>query len=169
MYISECSPPAIRGRMIGIFEIFLQAFQVIGFWINYAVNIHRPATSDSQWLIPFGFQLMPGTALVLAMLTQPESPRWLVKAGKVSRARSVLAKIRNLSEDHPYVAWEMQAVEGQLEHEMQGRSGQTRGVVATLREMAAPGNRSRLFLGVSIMLLQNLVGSSPPILQKCRV
>lgn len=146
--------------MIGIFEIFLQIFQVIGFWINYAVNIYQSPTSDAQWLIPFGFQLVPGTALAVCMLTQPESPRWLVKAGKTSKARVVLAQIRNVPEDHEYISWEISTVESQLEHEIQGRFGQTRGVAATFKEMIAPGNRNRLFLGISIMLLQNLVRAS---------
>lgn len=143
--------------MIGIFEVFLQVFQVIGFWVNYAVNIHQSATSDSQWLIPFAFQLVPGTALVLTMLTQPESPRWLVKAGKMSQARTVLAHIRNVTENHPYITWELQTVESQLEHEMHGRSSKTGGLVATLNEMVAPRNRTRIFLDIAIMLLQNLV------------
>ncbi|KAL7765089.1 hypothetical protein ACKLNR_003005 [Fusarium oxysporum f. sp. zingiberi] len=160
VYISECSPPAIRGRMVGIFEIFLQVFQVIGFWMNYAVNIHQSSTSNSQWLIPFGFQLLPGTALALAMLTQPESPRWLIKAGKTSRARKILSKIRNLPQDHPYIQEEVQSVECQLENETRGTLGQTRGFIGMCRELAAPGVRNRLLLGMSFMMLQNLVGAN---------
>ena len=38
VYISESSPPAIRGRLIGIFEILLQFSQIPGFWVNYGVN-----------------------------------------------------------------------------------------------------------------------------------
>ncbi|ENH66730.1 Quinate permease [Fusarium oxysporum f. sp. cubense race 1] len=160
VYISECSPPAIRGRMVGIFEIFLQVFQVIGFWMNYAVNIHQSSTSNSQWLIPFGFQLLPGTVLALAMLTKPESPRWLIKAGKTSRARKILSKIRNLPQDHPYIQEEVQSVECQLENETRGTLGQTRGFIGLCRELAAPGVRNRLLLGMSFMMLQNLVGAN---------
>ncbi|KAG5782214.1 hypothetical protein H9Q73_004142 [Fusarium xylarioides] len=157
VYISECSPPAIRGRMVGIFEIFLQVFQVIGFWMNYAVNIHQSPASNSQWLIPFGFQLLPGTALALAMLTQPESPRWLIKSGKTSRAREILSKIRNLPQDHPYIQEEVQSVDCQLENETRGTLGQTRGCIGICRELAAPGVRNRLLLGMSFMMLQNLM------------
>ncbi|EXK43537.1 hypothetical protein FOMG_02482 [Fusarium oxysporum f. sp. melonis 26406] len=160
VYISECSPPAVRGRMVGIFEIFLQVFQVVGFWMNYAVNIHQSPTSNSQWLIPFGFQLLPGTALALAMLTQPESPRWLIKSGKTSRAREILSNIRNLPQDHPYIQDEVQSVECQLENETRGTLGQTRGFIGMCRELAAPGVRNRLLLGMSFMMLQNLVGAN---------
>lgn len=33
IYISELSPPAIRGRLTGLFESFYQTGAVIGFWM----------------------------------------------------------------------------------------------------------------------------------------
>lgn len=38
VYIAETSPPSIRGRLIGIFEILSQGGGMLGFWINYLVN-----------------------------------------------------------------------------------------------------------------------------------
>lgn len=32
VYISECAPYSIRGRLVGLFEISLQSCSVIGFW-----------------------------------------------------------------------------------------------------------------------------------------
>jgi len=34
IYISEISPPAIRGRLVGIYEMGWQIGGLIGFWIN---------------------------------------------------------------------------------------------------------------------------------------
>jgi hypothetical protein len=102
--------------------------------MNYAVNIHQSPTSNSQWLIPFGFQLLPGTGLALAMLTQPENPRWLIKTGKASRAREILSSIWNLPQDHPYIQEEVQSVECQLENETRGTSGRTRGFIGICHE-----------------------------------
>ncbi|KAI5299302.1 hypothetical protein KEM55_002334, partial [Ascosphaera atra] len=34
MYLSELSPPAIRGRLVGVYEIGWQLGGLIGFWIN---------------------------------------------------------------------------------------------------------------------------------------
>jgi MFS family permease len=48
VYISECAPPAIRGRLIGLFECCLQLTQVVGFWVNYGVNAHVSPTSSAQ-------------------------------------------------------------------------------------------------------------------------
>lgn len=38
IYLSELSPPAIRGRLVGSWEIGWQIGGVVGFWINYGVD-----------------------------------------------------------------------------------------------------------------------------------
>ncbi|KAI0880240.1 general substrate transporter [Annulohypoxylon maeteangense] len=155
-YISECSPPAIRGRLVGIFETSVQFSQIIGFWINYGVNENISSTSDTQWRIPFALQLAPGTLLIVLMLLQPESPRWLIKTGDTDKAIRVLGQIRCLTQDDGYIAWEVGAIKQQLHDESE--LGATRPLGAKLKEILQRGNRIRLILGMSIMMLQNLSG-----------
>lgn len=52
IYISECAPPAIRGRLVGIYELGWQMGGLVGFWINYGIAKTLPS-NHSQWLIPF--------------------------------------------------------------------------------------------------------------------
>ncbi|KXL44056.1 hypothetical protein M433DRAFT_73491 [Acidomyces richmondensis BFW] len=155
-YISECSPPAIRGRLIGIFEMVLQIASVIGFWINYGVNQHISPTSNTQWRIPFSLQFVFGTLLIILMTLQPESPRWLIKQNKISQATQKLSYIRNLPEDHEYIQWEVQNIRQQLEREAEVNSD--RSFWLALKECFGPGMRSRLYMGMGLMLLQNLSG-----------
>jgi MFS family permease len=103
IYISECAPPAIRGRLVGLFEVVLQFAQVIGFWVNYGVNQNISNTLDAQWHIPFGLQLAPGSLLVLLMFLQLESPRWLLKANRRDQAVKTLTRIRRLPADDHYI------------------------------------------------------------------
>jgi MFS family permease len=56
IYISELAPPAVRGRLVGIYELGWQIGGLVGFWINYGVNTTLPA-NRTQWLIPFAVQL----------------------------------------------------------------------------------------------------------------
>lgn len=107
-------------------------------------------------MISFGLQLLPGTLLVLFMLLQPESPRWLVKAGKADTARRCLSNIRRLSADDSYISWEMESVAEQLARESE--LGASRSFGAKLKEALSSGNRWRLFLGMGLMMLQNLSG-----------
>lgn len=155
-YISECSPPAIRGRLVGLFEVVLQCALVIGFWVNYGVNQHIPKTSSAQWQIPFGLQFIFGTLLILLMLLQPESPRWLMKAGRTDQALQVLSHIRNMPADDEYIQWEMDTIREQLQREdEQGANGS---LVKKLAETFKAGNRNRLFMGMALMMLQNFSG-----------
>ncbi|KAH0607313.1 uncharacterized protein H6S33_003301 [Morchella sextelata] len=156
IYISECSPPAIRGRLIGIFEILLQLALVVGFWVNYGVSIHEDDDSDRQWHVPFAVQLVPGSLLVILMWFQPESPRWLIKAGKTELAIKNLCTIRGLPADHQYIVWEVDTVNQQIEHE--NALGANRSVISKLKETFLPGNRNRLFIGMALMMFQNLSG-----------
>lgn len=38
LYIAEVAPPAIRGQLVGMYEIGWQIGGLVGFWINYAVS-----------------------------------------------------------------------------------------------------------------------------------
>jgi len=59
IYIAEVSLPSTRGRLVGIYEIGVQAGTCIGFWINYGVS-QNIATISVQWRVPFAIQLIPG-------------------------------------------------------------------------------------------------------------
>ncbi|KAJ0383135.1 hypothetical protein COL922a_011109 [Colletotrichum nupharicola] len=131
VYISESGPPAIRGRLIGVFEIFLQFSQIIGFWVNYGVNIHVSGSSDTQWHVPLALQIIPGSLLSICMFLQPESPRWLLNAGRTDQARRI---------------------------EEDTAMGANRGLLEKLREIKLPTNRSRLLLGIALMFIQNMSG-----------
>lgn len=157
IYISESSPPAIRGKMIGVFEIFLQCSQIFGFWVNYGVNIHISPTDDAQWHIPFALQFIPGGLLSICMWFQPESPRWLLNADRVEQARTVLTRLRKLPADHDYLNWEINTILQQIQTER--AIGADRSFVAKVKEIfSVPASRKRLLLGVALMWIQNLSG-----------
>ncbi|PBP15963.1 MFS quinate transporter QutD [Diplocarpon rosae] len=155
-YISECSPPAIRGRLIGVFEILLQFSLVIGFWVNYGVNENISPTSDSQWHVPFAIQFIPGGLLIVAMYFQPESPRWLLKNGRDEQAIKNLTRIRDLPADDPYILWEVETCKEQVQRDFD--LGANDSFLKKLRAVFAPGIRNRLVIGMSLMMLQNLSG-----------
>lgn len=75
VYIAETSPPSIRGRLVGIFEVLSQGGGMLGFWINYAVNQTIDQRGKTQWIVPLSLQLIPGALLFFGILWCPESPR----------------------------------------------------------------------------------------------
>ena len=41
IYIAELSPPAIRGRLVGLYELGWQIGGLVGFWINVSTYPRR--------------------------------------------------------------------------------------------------------------------------------
>ncbi|KAI0467253.1 general substrate transporter [Xylaria cf. heliscus] len=158
IYIAECSPALIRGRLVGIFEIMLQSALVVGFWVNYGVAINIPDESDTQWRIPVSVQFIPAALLLLTMpFFCIESPRWLLTKGHTQKGRQALAYIRHLSEDHEYIEKEIFEIQASLNHELETVNGSR---FYQIKEILAPGVRWRVAMSVLLMLLQNLTGSN---------
>ncbi|CCO37755.1 putative quinate permease AltName: Full=Quinate transporter [Rhizoctonia solani AG-1 IB] len=155
LYIAEISPPSIRGRLVGFYETLLQIGGVVGFWINYGVNLGVAPTAK-QWHIPVSLQLIPGGILLVAAVFLKETPRWLFKAGREEEAVKNLSWIRNLPHDHQYVRQEIQATRSQLDREM--ALVRDHGFIGQVRELGKPGIRNRLGVGMAIMMFQNLTG-----------
>ena len=114
IYISELAPPAVRGRLVGIYELGWQIGGLVGFWINYGVN-NTMAPMRSQWLIPFAVQLIPAGLLFLGSFWIPESPRWLFANGKREEAMKVLCWMRNLEPTDQYIVEEVSYIDADLE------------------------------------------------------
>ncbi|KAL0634273.1 hypothetical protein Q9L58_006810 [Maublancomyces gigas] len=156
VYISETSPPSIRGRLVGLFELLSQGGGMLGFWINYIVDRTVDPSGSRQWLIPIGLQLVPGVLLFIVSLFAPESPRWLCKKDNWDQARKNLVYLRHLPEDHVYIMEELSGIKEQLEFE-RAKSGGS-GLKSKFKEMSLKGNRNRVAIGLLLMACQNLTG-----------
>ncbi|KAJ4304629.1 hypothetical protein N0V90_000155 [Kalmusia sp. IMI 367209] len=157
IYVSECSPALIRGRLVGVFEIMLQIALVFGFWVNYGVNKNISPDTSKQWHVPVAVQFIPAGLLVLTMIPMIESPRWLVSKGRTQEAAKALSWIRNLPEDDPHILSEL----GKVEHAIEGEvaaTGSTRNWRQIGRELFAKGVRGRIVISFSMMIFQNFTG-----------
>ncbi|KAM9891500.1 hypothetical protein OXX79_010688 [Metschnikowia pulcherrima] len=114
IYVSEIAPAAIRGKLVGCWEVSWQVGGIVGYWINYGVLQTLPISSQ-QWIIPFAVQLIPSGLFWGLCLLIPESPRFLVSKGKIDKARKNLAYLRGLSEDHPYSVFELENISKAIE------------------------------------------------------
>lgn len=156
IYVSECSPALIRGRLVGVFEIMLQIALVFGFWVNYGVNKNISPETSKQWHVPVAVQFIPAGLLVLTMIPMIESPRWLASKGKTQQAAKALSWIRNLPEDHPYIMGELGKVEHAIEDEVAATG--TTGWRQIGKELFARGVRGRVVISCSMMVFQNFTG-----------
>lgn len=97
MYIAEVSPAHLRGRMVAINQLTI----VIGILVTNLVNYTLRNSGEDAWRWMFGLGFIPSALFFIGALWLPESPRWLVKAKKITRANLVLNKIgeRNFAND----------------------------------------------------------------------
>jgi len=151
IYISELSPPAVRGRLVGIYELGWQVGGLVGFWINYGLE-QTMAPSHKQWIIPFAVQLIPAGCLLIGAVWMRESPRWCLSKGKREQALKDLCWIRNLPQDHPYIMEELEAIDAQVEHD---RITVGPGFWKPFGALKQRKVQYRLFLGGMLFLWQN--------------
>ncbi|KAK4054713.1 hypothetical protein OIV83_000637 [Microbotryomycetes sp. JL201] len=158
VYIGECAPASLRGRLVGVYEVAIQAGTAAGFWIGYIFLKAVHEESSAQWRGPMGIQLVPGVALNVAMLFLTETPRYMAKAHNEVRAAETLSYLRNLPMDHPYVQAELAGIVEQVENERAATAGSGRFQV--LRETFGPNNRVRLFKAVTLMIFFQFSGTN---------
>ncbi|KAJ7592913.1 general substrate transporter [Mycena floridula] len=101
-YVSESTPRAIRGRCTGCIQLANNIGIMLSFWVNYSVSKDLPE-SEMQWRLPLWIQIIPGVLFVIAMIFQPESPRWLVENERYEEALKSLASTTRTSVDDPEV------------------------------------------------------------------
>ena len=89
LYIAEIAPANIRGRMVAINQLTI----VIGILITNLVNYSLRNNGTDAWRWMFGLGAVPSTLFILGVLWLPESPRWLMQAGRQGKAQKILIKI----------------------------------------------------------------------------
>jgi sugar porter (SP) family MFS transporter len=151
IYISEMAPPAVRGRLVGIYELGWQIGGLVGFWINYGL-VETMGPSTRQWQIPFAVQLIPAGLLLIGTLWLRESPRWQFARGDRDKAIKDLCWIRNLDSSHPYMVEEIAAIDAEIEHD---RMVVGPGFWAPFKAVKQRKVQYRLFLGGMLFLFQN--------------
>ena len=104
LYIAEVTPPKMRGRFVSINQLTIVvgilAAQILNWRIAEAVPpgasfgaIRESWNGQWGWRWMFAAEAVPAALFFLLMFAVPESPRWLVKAGRDDRARRVLTRV----------------------------------------------------------------------------
>lgn len=139
MYISEQSPPRLRGGMTALNQVMITFGILVAYLSDYAL---QGVPHNWRWM--FGVEVVPGLALAVAMVFVPHTPRWLLQQERDDEARAVLRRTRPGAD----VDEEASAI-----HEVasaQRRSG--------LRALLRPELRPLLVVGVVLAFLQQAVG-----------
>ena len=157
MYISEFSPPNIRGRLVALYQLSI----VIGILLAYFSNwlllnlsqshiflfentglLHKIFVSE-VWRGMFGAELIPCSLFMSLMFFVPESPRWLIRAGKNNDGFVILEKVGGTA----VAKQELNAIKETLTIQ-EGR----------VTELFKPGLRLALIVGIGLSFFGQLTG-----------
>lgn len=92
VYIAELAPARQRGRLGSLFQLGI----VSGIFLTLFINASIQRLGDEAWNTATGWrwmlgaEMLPAAGLLLLLIFAPESPRWLIQAGRENEARTVL-------------------------------------------------------------------------------
>lgn len=139
LYLAEVAPENIRGSMISLYQLMITAGILIAFLSNTAFSYYE------AWRWMLGIIAIPGVLFLIGVFALPDSPRWLIMAGRKQEAIKVLHKLRG---DEKVIQQEVQEIEEQLKVPQKGWS--------LFKENA--NFRRSVGLGVLLQVVQQFTG-----------
>lgn len=142
LYISEVSPPKVRGGLVSFNQLAIVTGILLAYVANYTLK-----DFPEQWRWMLGVAAIPGLVLTLGMLTVPHSPRWLKSHGRDDEARDVLERLR-AGDPNADIDGEIRDIEEATQKE--------RGT--TVRSLLRPELRPMFAVGLLLAVAQQFVG-----------
>jgi len=154
MYISEISPPAIRGRLVTLYQFAITVGILIAYFSNASIlaySGHQHMLSpfwsdlfiDEIWRGMFATETIPALLFFILLLFIPESPRWLTKQSKENKALTILTKIAG----NDIANNEIKEIKETLRQKK-----------ASIKQILQPGLRTALIIGVILAALSQFSG-----------
>ena len=94
LYVVEISPGNLRGRLVAMHQLNVVLGILVSYVSNYFVARLMPGVDPRiVWRVMLGVECLPAALFMVLLATIPESPRWLVRAGRADEAGVVLSRI----------------------------------------------------------------------------
>lgn len=161
LYIAELAPPTYRGRLITMNVLSITLGQVVAYVIGWIFAEHGDPSTGWRWMVGLG--ALPAALQCALILFMPETPRWLVKAGKSTEAGRIIQKTLGSDKtSYRLVDSVVKGIEREIREE-QGRAeltdnGGKRRFQDWHELLAVPRNRRALIIACLLQGLQQLCG-----------
>ena len=152
LYISELSPRKYRGRLVTVNCLAITAGQLVAYGAGAFFQ-----RVDSGWRYTILLSLLPCCVQLITVLLLPDTPRYLIKAGRFAEAERVLKQV--------YTHSSGELIDGSIEELSALNSEQplTTGFWGSLLTsmkllLGSPSNRRALFIACGLQAAQQFVG-----------
>ena len=137
LYISEISPPDVRGKLVSLNQLMITIGIVCSYLADYALAGSR------AWRWMFGLAAIPALVLLIGILFVPESPRWYMSRSMREKARQVLLRM------HPPAVADSELAD--IDASLKQQQGDW-------RELLGRRLRPALIIGIGLALFQQFTG-----------
>jgi sugar porter (SP) family MFS transporter len=137
LYISEISPPAVRGKLVSLNQLMI----TIGIVCSYLADYGLAASRGWRWM--FGLAAIPALILFVGIWFVPETPRWYMSRSMKDKARQVLFRM------HAPAIAERELAE--IEESLNQQQGDW-------KELLSPRLRRALIIGIGLAVFQQFTG-----------
>ncbi|MFI7132554.1 sugar porter family MFS transporter [Nonomuraea sp. NPDC050153] len=152
-YIAEVAPPAYRGRLGSFQQLAIVLGIAVSQLVNYLIaeaaggNVNNPLWGLQAWQWMLGACVVPAVLYLMFALIIPESPRYLIMAGRTRRAREVLSEIEPEDVD-------IEAHIAEIQHVLRTQR------VPGLKDLRGPalGLLPIVWIGIGLSVFQQFVG-----------
>ncbi|KAK5800906.1 hypothetical protein VI817_003118 [Penicillium citrinum] len=148
IYLSEISDPRVRGLIGGISGCGISFGTMMSNWVGYACS-YAPY-GPVQWRLPLGIQIPWGVIMFVGLATfMPNSPRQLIRSGKIEEAAMEFSRIRRGFAEQE-VQEEFALMQAQIEYEMEREITSYREIFRVFR--------SRVLVSIAVQTMTSLTG-----------
>ncbi|XP_067685399.1 proton myo-inositol cotransporter-like [Haliotis asinina] len=151
MYISECAPVDIRGRL----GSFTQCLLSVGVFLASVVGGAFSGMGEAGWRWMFACSCVIDFVHFVGFLFLPESPRWFMDRGRKTEAEAVLKQLRNNPDE---IAKELDDMKKSVE---EGKRHEGDGSSIIARVIKTPPVRRALMLGICLGVTTQITGVGP--------
>jgi SP family myo-inositol transporter-like MFS transporter 13 len=162
LYIAELAPASHRGRLVTATILFITLGQMVAYVVGWAFSVYGSKETGWRWMVGLG--ALPAGLQASIIVFMPETPRWLVKAGKSAEARSLLQRLNRGaggSEDAGAIISEIEVEirEEETARRLRGQQSSNLKWLGAWHDLISEGkNRRALAIACLLQGLQQLCG-----------
>lgn len=172
IFCAENTPAIVRGGLVMSWQLYVLPFwpfpyvriwanfftrwTAFGIFLGFTANLVVKDVGTIAWRLQVGSAFIPAVPLVAMVYLCPESPRWYIKKGKISKAFHSLKRLRN---HEIQAARDLYLIYSQIQIEAE-LAGDSNYVTRFFQLFTIPRVRRATLASFVVMIAQQMCGST---------